>query len=329
MSAENRFCSRYKVTYPIASAGMAFVASSPDLAIAVSAAGGFGAIGAGILPPEGVTHCLSAFREVATGPINLNFVTFMVTEATIDLCVSLKPEVVSFHWGHPDVAWIKKLQEAGIDVWEQVGSIGAAQQAVKDGVNLLIVQGSEAGGHNYGEMPLLEAIAKIRAIVGVGPLILGAGGISDGDGLASALAAGADGAIVGSRLVASFEADAHDDYKAALVASDGSDTVCTSLFGRDMPHFNPMRVIKNQIVREWHGKQADMPPQDDNLPIIATVQMGPQAVPIRRFSSFVPTRSTQGDLSEMALLAGQGIGAIQKIASVSDIIADIGAGATQ
>jgi NAD(P)H-dependent flavin oxidoreductase YrpB (nitropropane dioxygenase family) len=316
----NQFCAAYGVRHPIASAGMAFVGSTPDLAIAVGKAGGLAAIGAGILPPDAIGATLATFRAALSAPVNLNFVTFMTTDVTIALCEELRPEIVSFHWGHPSPAWIARLQRAGIRVWEQVGSVAAAQQAVVDGIDLVIVQGSEAGGHNYGELPLLDALEQVRAAVGYSPLLLGAGGIVDGAGLAAAIRAGADGAMIGSRLVASIEADAHADYKAAIVASNGADTLRTALFGQDMPHFNPMRVIANAVVREWHGREAEMPRQDENLPFIATVQLGPTAIPARRFSSFVPTRDTVGDIDQMALLAGKGIGAIHSILPVAEII---------
>jgi NAD(P)H-dependent flavin oxidoreductase YrpB (nitropropane dioxygenase family) len=320
MMPYNRFCATYGIAHPIASAGMAFVASSPDLAIAVAKAGGLAAIGAGILPPEGVSACLGAFRGAVTSPVNLNFVTFMTTDDTIALCEDLRPEIVSFHWGHPAPAWIGRLHAAGIKVWEQVGTTVDAQQAIDDGIDLVIVQGTEAGGHNYGTLPLLESLQATRAAIGDTSLLLAAGGIVDGAGLAATIRHGADGAMIGSRLVASVEADAHADYKAAIVASDGGDTVRTSMFGRDMPHFNPMRVIKNAVVRDWHQREAAMPPNDDALPIVATVKIGPQSVPARRFSSFVPTRDTVGDLTQMALLAGQGIGGIRTIEPVADII---------
>jgi NAD(P)H-dependent flavin oxidoreductase YrpB (nitropropane dioxygenase family) len=321
---ENRFCAAYGIGHPIASAGMAFVASTPDLAIAVGKAGGMAAIGSGILPPDAIRATLTTFRAATSAPINLNFVTFMTTQETIALCEELRPEIVSFHWGHPSPAWIARLQRAGIRVWEQVGSVAAARQAVADGIDLVIVQGSEAGGHNFGELPLLDALNQVRAAIGADPLLLGAGGIVDGAGLAAAMQAGADGAMIGSRLVASIEADAHVGYKAAIVASDGADTLRTSLFGRDMPHFNPMRVIANAVVRNWHGHDAEMPKQDENLPVIATVRLGPMEIPARRFSSFVPTRDTVGDIDQMALLAGEGIGNIHSVLPVAQIIETMG-----
>lgn len=315
-----RFCKTYGIRHPIASAGMAFVASSPELAIAVSSAGGLPAIGAGIMSAEQLEPCLAAYRSTASAPLNVSFLTFAFDAVKLALCCALKPQIVSFHWGHPEQTWIDALHAAGIRVWEQVGSAGAAQTAVDDGVDLVIVQGLEAGGHNYAELPLDQAVAVIRKNLGPEPLLLAAGGISNGVDIARMMVLGADGVMLGSRLVASHEANAHDDYKAALVASDGSETVLTSIFGREMPFFNPVRVIANDSVREWYGRDAELPPAGDYFPKIGELATSNGAVPIRQLDSIVPTRDAAGDIGGMMLLGGAGIGKIHSIESVSAMI---------
>jgi NAD(P)H-dependent flavin oxidoreductase YrpB (nitropropane dioxygenase family) len=315
-----RFCEAYGIRYPIASAGMAFVASTPELAIAVSRAGGMPAIGAGILTTEQLEACVAAYRSAATAPLNINFLTFDFDAAKLALCCALTPDIVSFHWGHPEKIWIDALHMAGIRVWEQVGSAKAAQTAFDDGVDLVIIQGLEAGGHNYAELPRDQAVAAIRKNLGPEPLLLAAGGISDGSDMAHVMSLGADGVMLGSRLVASNEANAHDIYKAALVASDGSDTVLTSVFGRGMPFFNPVRVIANECVRTWHGRDRELPPATDHFPEIGKITTPGGDLPIRQLDSIVPTRGAQGDIAAMMLLAGQGTGKIHSIESVADII---------
>jgi NAD(P)H-dependent flavin oxidoreductase YrpB (nitropropane dioxygenase family) len=116
--------------------------------------------------------------------------------------------VVSFHWGHPPQEYVARLHDAGIKVWEQVGSVDAAKESVDSGIDLIIAQGSEAGGHNYGSLPtfvlvpsILEAIAPTS--------VLAAGGVATGRQLAAALVLGADGVSIGTRFVASQEAFAH------------------------------------------------------------------------------------------------------------------------
>ncbi len=316
-----RFSESYGIRNPIACAGMAFVASIPDLAIAVANAGGLPAIGAGAMSAQNIEACVLGYRNAATAPLNLSFLTFAFDADKLALCCTLKPQIVSFHWGHPEKSWIESLRAAGIKVWEQVGSTAAARIAVRDGVDLVIVQGLEAGGHNYAELPLVDALAAIRDTLGPEPMLLAAGGLSDGNDLARALANGADGVMLGSRLVASTEANAHEDYKAALVSSDGSDTVVTSVFGREMPFFNPVRAIANASVRKWHGNDTELPPPGVHFPVIGTLATSGGSLPIRQLDSIVPTRDAQGDIAGMMLLAGTGIGRIHAIEPVADIVA--------
>ena len=318
--SKSRFCEAYGVRYPVACAGMAFVASIPELAIAVAKAGALPAIGAGTMSAERLEGCIGSYRKAATAPLNVSFLTFAFDAEKLALCVALRPEIVSFHWGHPERSWIDALHDAGIRVWEQVGSVLAAQTAARDGVDLIIVQGMEAGGHNYAELPLDRAIVEVRKSLGAGPMLIAAGGISTGFDIARVMSLGADGAMLGSRFVASHEANAHADYKAALVASDGSDTVLTSAFGREMPFFNPVRVISNRIVRDWHGRETELPPPGDSFPTIGNVLTSGGSLPIRQLDPIVPTRDVQGDVAEMMLLAGSGVGKIRSIESVADII---------
>ena len=318
-----RFCGTYGVAHPIACAGMGFVASLPELAIAVAKAGGVPAIGAGIMFADDLESCIESYRLAANAPLNVSFLTFTFDAEKLALCCALKPEIVSFHWGHPDRAWIDALHACGIRVWEQVGSIDAAQRAFNDDVDLVIIQGSEAGGHNYGELPLDQAIFAARKRLGPAPMLLAAGGISAGGDVARIMSLGADGVMLGSRIVASVEANAHHDYKAALVTSTGSDTVRTSIFGREMPFFNPVRVIANDIVREWHGHETELPPPGEGMSEIGVVPASNGLIPIHHLDSIVPTRGVQGDVANMMLLAGEGIGKIQSIEPVSDIISKI------
>ncbi len=320
--AANRLCSQYGVAVPIVGAGMAFVASSPDLAIAVANAGGIGSIGVGILPLPALSAAIAAFRDAARGPLHINFVTFMVDEAAIAFCESMRPDIVSFHWGHPDPAVITRLQAAGIRVWEQLGTVAAAELAVADGVDAIIVQGLEAGGHTLAEHPLAFAVASIRSAVGSGPILLAAGGIATGADMARALAYGADGVVIGTRLIASTEADAVIGYKQAIVAATDVDaTTITAMFGRDMPHFNPMRVLRNQIVDDWHDRQDAMPPVDVAQEVVGKLSIAGMEIPISRFASFPPTRDSEGDVTQMALLAGTGAARIDMIEPVATIIA--------
>jgi len=309
-----RLTQTYGVRLPVASAGLAFVGMSPALPIAVSEAGAIGAFGVGPLPAAAIAPALSAIRAETSGPININFITIFATEAHIAACEALRPEIVSFHWGHPQPVWIARLHAAGCRVWEQVGSVAAAMLAQADGVDLVIVQGSESGGHNYGELPLAMLLPEIRRALGPDMLLLAAGGIVDGGGLLAALAQGADGVWIGTRLVATQEADAAEGYKARLVAARGTDTKLASLWGRELPvWFNPMRVLENEIVKDWAGRADEVPTDLEAQPLIGEMALAGQPLPIRRFANIVPMASATGDFEQMALLAGQGVGGVNDI----------------
>ncbi|WP_433366662.1 NAD(P)H-dependent flavin oxidoreductase [Actinoplanes sp. CA-142083] len=319
MELKTRFTDAYGLSTPIAQAGMAFVGMTPDLAVAVSNAGALGSLGVGLLPPPAITQAIAAIRAGTPGPFHVNFITIFTDEPRIDAVCAAAPAAVSFHWGHPRQEWIDRLHEAGIRVFEQVGSIDDAKRAAGDGIDVIVAQGLEAGGHNYATLPTFALVPLV--VDAVAPtMVLAAGGIADGRGLAAALMLGADGAWVGTRLVATDESLAHDEYKSRLVAASATETVRTSLFGPEIPEFNPMRVLRNRAV--------DAPPTDDR-PIIGHTTLGDEVMELRRYTNMVPMRGlTTGDLDEMPLLAGQGVGLIDAVKGAESVIADMTAQAT-
>jgi len=320
-----RFTDTYGVSHPIAQAGMAFVGMTPDLAVAVCRAGGLGSIGVGLLPPPALKATIDAVRVGTDRPFNINFITTLTDPAQIDVACAEQVPVVSFHWGHPQRGWIDALHSAGVKVWEQVGSPDAARRAVDDGIDLVVAQGLEAGGHNFGTLPTMALVPLV--VDAVAPaLVLAAGGIADGRGLAAALMLGADGVWVGTRFVATVESLAHPSYKARLVGARGADTVRTHVFGREMPEFNPMRVLRNRVVNEWNDRVDEIPVE---RPLIGHVDLGGQGMDLRRFSNFVPIASTTGDLEEMPLLAGQGVGLVHSVPGAGEVVAAMVAEAEQ
>jgi NAD(P)H-dependent flavin oxidoreductase YrpB (nitropropane dioxygenase family) len=215
--------------------------------------------------------------------------------------------------------FVARLHDAGIKVWAQVGSVDAAKEAVDSGIDLIIAQGSEAGGHNYGSLPTFVLVPSILEAITPTPM-LAAGGIATGRQLAAALALGADGVSIGTRFVASEEAFAHAEYKRPLVAAAGTQTRLSSVYGPDMPRFNPMRVLDVGLAHEFAGREDSAPKDLESQPIIATMTLAGQEVPLHRFSSFVPTPDTDGQIDELPFLAGQGVGLVHEVASVAAII---------
>jgi nitronate monooxygenase len=204
-------------------------------------------------------------------------------------------------------------------VWEQIGDVEAARRAVGDGVEVVVAQGWEAGGHNYGGLPTMVLVPEILDAVSPS-LVLAAGGIVDGRGVAAALALGADGVWVGTRLVATPEAAVHAEHERRLVEGKGGDTIRSSIFGPEWPRFNPMRVLRNRVVDEWTERLAEIPMVRDNLPVIGRTKFLGQEMVMHKFNVILPTEDTEGDWEEMPWLAGQGVGLIHDIQPAKEVV---------
>ncbi len=324
---QTRFTREYGVEHPIALAPMAFVGTSPGLAIAVCEAGALGSLAVGPLPAQAVRGLIRAVKGATKGPLNVNFITFLAKEAQIRACIEEDVSVVSFHWGHPPTEFVRALHEAGIKVWEQVGTVEAAKRAVDSGTDLIIAQGSEAGGHNYGSLPTFVLVPSIVAAVASTP-VLAAGGIATGRQLAAALVLGAEGVSIGTRFVASEEAFAHAEYKRRVVEATGTETRLSSVYGPDMPHFNPMRVLDVGLAHQFAGREDSAPKELESQPIIGIMRLAGETVPLHRFTSFVPTPETEGQIDELPFLPGQGVGLVHDVIPVKQIIGRLMAEAT-
>src|SRR5262245_26743241 len=284
----------YGIEHPVALAGMAFVGTAPDLAIAVCHAGGIGSVAMGPLPAPAVRSLIRAVRQATDRPFNVNFITFLCHDEQIQVCIDERVPIVSFHWGHPPRTEIDRLHRAGIKVWEQVGSVEAARTAAADGIDLIVAQGSEAGGHNYGTLPTFVLVpATVEAVAPVP--VLAAGGIATGRQLAAALALGAVGGWVGTRFVASVEAFAHPLYKQRLLEADGTQTRISAVYGPELPQFNPMRVLDIGLAREYANREDQAPKDIHSQPRIGSMRLMGEEIPLHRFSNFVPTPDTEGD----------------------------------
>jgi NAD(P)H-dependent flavin oxidoreductase YrpB (nitropropane dioxygenase family) len=301
---------------------MGWVCESPDFAAAVCAAGGVGPLTGlpVVLSADQLQAAIRELRRRTDGAFHVNLLSAFPNEEQVEVCVEERVPIVSFHWGHPPAAQLARLREAGVSVWEQVGSVEAARRAVADGVDAVIAQGTEAGGHNYGELPTFVQVPAIVDAVSAEALVLAAGGIVDGRQVAAALCLGADAVWVGTALIASPEANVHPEHKRRLVAASSSDSVLTSIFGPEMPDFNPIRVLRDRVVAEYEGRLDEVPADREHLEEIGrTVWLGEEIV-VRKFHAFVPLPETSGDWEEMAWLAGQGVGLIRDIRPVGEIV---------
>ena len=314
ISLQTRLTTEYGVQYPLVGAGMAFVAL-PELVAAISEAGGIGVLGAAPEPPPVVT---ARIRDIRSRTAELFGVDFIIggeppfgpftTDAHIDACVAERVPLVVFHWSLPPAHWIARLRAAGTRVWAQVGSVEDARQAAALGVDAIIAQGSQAGGHVRSITRTIELVEEVVAAVRP-TMVLAAGGIADGDAVVEALAAGAEGVWVGTRLVASTEAYAHPEYKERLVRATGRHaTALTTLFGPEWPG-QRQRVLRNRVVAEWAGRESEVPTPPPPPPVVGVTVLAPGVLNVPhampKFSAAIPTRDTVGDLEEMDMPAGE------------------------
>ena len=322
-----RLTREYGVRVPLVGAGMGFVAL-PSLVAAVSNAGGLGVLGNAVEPPSGTQTLVRLVRAVTAAPFGVDFLhddsAFgpLVTDAHVDVCVAERVPLVVFHMHVPPRAWVERLHAAGARVWMQAGSPKQAIEAVAAGVDAVVAQGAEAGGHNTSRTPLRALLPRV--IDAVHPtMVLAAGGIADGEAVFRALAAGAEGVWVGTRLVASTEAFAHPEYKARLAAAGDGDTVATTMFGPEYPG-RPYRVLRNRVVDEFAGREDQIPVPPPPPAVVGKTRLFPLTAPqpyaMPKFSAIVPTPDTAGDLEEMGLPAGAGVAAVRDVRPAAQIV---------
>jgi NAD(P)H-dependent flavin oxidoreductase YrpB (nitropropane dioxygenase family) len=322
---ETRLTRQYGLRYPFCSAGMAFV-GQPDLVAAVSNAGGLGIIGNGPTPPPLTLQLIQSVKKLTKKPFGIDFINAVtplgpfVTDEHVAFCAQEKVPVVVFFWASPLPSWVSTLHAAGSKVWMQVGSVDEAIDAAAVGVDAVICQGSEAGGHNRGQQPRAELLRDVRAALGPEMLLLGAGAISNGEGAARAFQQGAEGVWVGTRLVASREAFAAQEYKQRLVDATAGDSVIQTIFGPEWPG-QPQRVLRNRVVAQWAGRQLPVPPPPPAT--IGSTQLLGQTYVMPKFSAIVPTPGTTGDFEEMDMPAGEGVGLIDRIQPAGEIVEEM------
>jgi nitronate monooxygenase len=303
---------------------MGFIAHE-HLAAAVTNAGGLGVLGASPDPPGSLPVMVDRLRALTSGPFGVDLICAETgfgqacTDLHIDACVQLGVPLVVFHHDPPQARWVTALRAAGIRVWMQASSPEIASAAIELGVDGIVAQGSEAGGHARGRIPLHALLRTIRH-KWPDMLLVGAGGIADGTAAAAALRAGADGVWVGTALVAAHEANAHPEYKRRLIDSPGR-TVCCTAFGPEWPD-QPYRLLASPAVLSAEAGNRGADPRERGP--IGRTRLFPHSVnmpydmPPR--SALPPTPETSGDWESMVYPAGEGVGAVQRTARAAEII---------
>jgi len=312
-------CDALGITHPIISAPMGPNLSDVDLAAAVSAAGGLGMLQAQLSPPEEMREKIREIRRRTGAPFGVNFILHFPSADGLAVCVEERVPVVTFFWGDP-APHIGPCHDAGITVGHQVGSAAAARDAADKGVDFVIAQGADAGGHLAGEVGTLALVPRVVDAAGGIPVVA-AGGIADGRGVLAALALGAGAAMLGTRFLASAEANAHPDYKRRLVEAGETDTVRTTLFDAEWPDA-PHRVLRTPFVEEWHNRPVAERRAPDQ-PLIGETEVAGITHELRRFMGFPPCGAARGDVASMCFAAGQGVGLVDAVAPAAEIVATL------
>lgn len=301
MTIHTPICDLLGVEHPILLAGMGGV-SYAEVCAAVSNTGGFGSLGMAGLGPERIRQQMRAVRELTDKPFGVDLLTAQPETLTAAVEVIIDEGAKAFIAGlGVPVAIIDQLKTAGVVVMCMAGNVRHAVKAAEAGCDVVIAQGTEAGGHT-GSVASLALWPQVVDAVDVP--VIAAGGLFDGRGLAAALALGCHGIWMGTRFIASTEAHAGQPYKDAILAMSEGDTVISRAFTG-----KTLRAIANTTTKAWEGREA--------LPFAAQVMHS------ARNNLLGPIAGVIDDINPatQCLAAGQGGGAIREVLSCAEIVA--------
>jgi NAD(P)H-dependent flavin oxidoreductase YrpB (nitropropane dioxygenase family) len=313
-------CDLLGIEIPIIQAPIGNV-SCVDLAVAVSDAGGLGMLAASWRTTEDLRRMIREIRERTERPFGVNLVLQWpeAQHKLLTVCLEEGVPVISFFWGDP-APFLERIDDNSVRTMLTVGSSADARAAVDKGIDIVVAQGFEAGGHVWGNVSTMALVPSVVDAVGSVPVVA-AGGVGDARGIAAALALGAAGVWMGSRFVATVEAVAHPDYKQAILGASEADTVYTSLFDMGWPGA-PHRVLRNSTIERANSAAggSDLQARPGEGEIVARAEDG---APITRYSDAEPLAGTTGDIEAMSLYAGQSCGVIHHILPAAALVADL------
>lgn len=311
-----RLCDLLAVEAPVVQAPIG-TASCPELAAAVSEAGGLGTIAITWHDPAAVERLVTETRALTARPFALNVVLDFPPDEHLEAALAARAPVVSLTWGDPS-PYVERLHAGGALVVANVGSAEEARRAEAAGVDAVVAQGLEAGGHVWGTVSTLGLVPAVRDAVTVP--VIAAGGISDGRGLAAVLALGADGAWIGTRFLIADEAPVHPLYRERLLAAAETDTVYGTLYDVGWPGA-PHRTLRNSTVEAWEA--AGRPPSGERPGEGATVARRADGSPVVRYSSALPLEGYSGEVEALSLWAGQGVGILRETKPAGAIVREL------
>ncbi len=302
MFEQNPICKLLNIKYPIFQGGMAWIGTA-ELASAVSNAGGLGIIGAGHMPPDLLRAEIQKAKKWTDKPFGVNIMLMSpFVKEVMEVVIDERVAVVTTGAGNP-AEYLPALKEVGTKVIPVVASVALAKRLVRSGVDAVIAEGTESGGH-VGEITTMALIPQVVDAVDVP--VIGAGGIGDSRGIMAAFALGASAVQMGSRFVVSEECIAHPNYKNLVLKAKDRSTVVT---GRSTGH--PVRVLANKMTREY----AEM--ESHNASVEELEKFG---------AGRLNLATHKGDVENGSVMIGQISGMFHEIKPVATIIEELVAG---
>ena len=297
----NRITELFKIKYPIIQGGMIWN-SGYKLASAVSNAGGLGLIGAGSMYPEVLREHIQKCKKATDKPFGVNIpMLYPNIEEIMNIVIEEGVKIIFTSAGNPKT-WTSFLKEKGITVVHVVSSSIFALKAQEAGVDAIVAEGFEAGGHNgRDETTTLTLIPMVKEKIQIP--IIAAGGIATGRGMLAAMVLGADGVQVGSRFAASIESSAHNNFKETIVRVKEGDTQLT------LKELAPVRLIKNKFYQDVQELYEQCPSKEDLVQLLGRAR--------------AKKGMFEGDLEEGELEIGQIAGLIHEILPVEQIIQEM------
>lgn len=297
----NRITTLFKVDYPLIQAGMIWN-SGWKLASAVSNAGGLGIIGAGSMYPDVLQEHITKCKRATSKPFGVNIpMLYPNIDEIIEIVIKEKIPIVCTSAGNPKI-YTSRLKQHGITVVHVVSSVKFALKAQDAGVDAVVAEGFEAGGHNgRDETTTFTLIPMVKQQLQI-PLIA-AGGIADGKGMLAAMILGADGVQIGSRFVASYESSAHQDFKQEVVKAKEGDTLLT------LKELAPVRLLKNKFFDQLMELYKTNPSKEQLTQLLGRAR--------------AKRGMFEGDLEEGELEIGQVAGLIHQIKPAAQIVKEI------
>ncbi len=307
-------CEMLGIERPIVQAPIAAV---PQLAAAVSNASALG-----MVTLTWSADARAVVRETAaltTRPFGGNFILTSDHRARLDAALEAGLRIVSFMWGDPS-DYIKPVHDAGGVVLHTVATAEEARRAVASGVDVIVAQGWEAGGHVWGTVATLPLVPAVVDAVAPVPVIA-AGGIGDARGVAAVLALGAQAAWLGTRFLLATEMPIHEDYRRALIAAAETDPQWyADLYEVGWPDA-PHRALRNSTATAWEA--AGRPPLAQRPRAGEVIAHFASGEPIVRYSTAAPMAGTTGEIEALSMWAGQGVALARKSQSAADIVAEL------